>query len=397
MSRTTLNRILFCVIAILVLLAWFLRRDFAKPNYVFTPEMVFSVPYDSYFGRPRASSGDTNPNFRDGKTMQLPVEGTVARGTMFFDYEATEADALRAAEELTNPWRELGIDSDLLLAAKDRGRTIYTRFCFPCHGAAGNADGPVAKQGFLGVTPFNSETSLQMKDGQMFHLVTFGQTFIKDKRMPAYASQVSADDRWKAILHVRSLQEAAVRKAEADQLAQASILAGEQLFERLNCNKCHTVSADVKPVGPFLGKVAGVYSREQLQEAILHPSKTIAEGFLSQMFLMLDGSTHSGFVTNETEEQITLRNTDGNEIILEVEEIDERKTLEKSPMPDGIIKDLTDDELQSLLDYLKSIATDAPVKEDASEAQDQEEEEGTDQADDQNTDKDEINPLRVQK
>ena len=87
MSRVFLNRMLCIVIAVLALLAWTLRRDATQPNYVFTPEMVFSVPYDSFAA---------NPNFRDGKTMQLPVAGTVARDATLFEYDATEADALRA-------------------------------------------------------------------------------------------------------------------------------------------------------------------------------------------------------------------------------------------------------------------------------------------------------------
>ena len=344
MSRTGLNRLLIVVIAILVLLAWFLRRDFSQPNYVFTPEMVFSVPYDSY---------SANPVFPDGKTMQLPVAGTVARGTTFFDYEATEADALRAGEELTNPWTDSALDPDLVLVAKTRGHQVFSTFCLPCHGAVGNGDGPVAKHGFPPPPPLSAESGLKMSDGQMFHVLTFGQ-----KNMPGYASQISEEDRWKAILFVRGLQDVAVRKAEAEQLARDSIEAGRQVFERLNCNKCHTVSPDVKPVGPFLGNVAQAYTREQLRQAILHPSATIAEGYLAQVFLMIDGTTHSGFVTNETDEQVTIRNTDGNEIILAIDDIEERRTLEKSPMPEDIIKDLPDAEMQSLLDYLKSLATD---------------------------------------
>jgi putative heme-binding domain-containing protein len=226
----------------------------------------------------------------------------------------------------------------------------------PCHGAVGNGDGPVAMHGFPPPPSFASESSLKMSDGRMFHVVTFGQSYLPEKNMPGYAAQISAEDRWKAILHVRALQETAVRKAAAEQLTQASIEAGKQVFLRLECHKCHTVSADEKPVGPFLGKVAQAYSRQQLHEAIFHPRKTIAEGFLAQVFLMFDGTTHSGFVVEETAEQITIRNSDGNEIILPVDDVDERRTLEKSPMPDDLIKELPETELQSLLDYLKSMA-----------------------------------------
>lgn len=356
MFRTVLNQMLVLGIVVLALMAWFLRRDFTQPNYVFTPEMVFSIPYDSF---------SPNPNFKDGKTMQLPVAGTVSRDAPFFDYEATEADALRAGKELTQPWRELGIDTDQLMAAKSRGQKVYSTFCLPCHGAVGNGDGPVAKSGFPPPPSLSLEHSLQMSDGQMFHVLTFGQ-----KNMPGYAAQVSVEDRWKAILHVRSIQETAILAAETEALAQSSIEAGRVTFERLNCSKCHTVSPGEKPVGPFLGIIAGTYTREQLHESILHPSKTIAAGFLAQVFLMMDGTTHSGFVTGETDEAVTIRNSDGNEFVLVLDDIDERKTLEKSPMPEGLIEELPDEELQSLLDYLKSLAIEPPPADAAESNQD---------------------------
>jgi len=203
-----------------------------------------------------------------------------------------------------------------------------------------------------------------MTDGQMFHVLTFGQ-----KNMPAYASQVSAEDRWKAILHVRTMQEPTILKLETDRLTQASIDAGKEVFQRLNCHKCHTVAPGEKPVGPYLGKITQVYTREQLHDAILHPSKTIAEGFVAEVFLTIDGFTHSGFVTAETEEQVTIRNSDGNEIVIPIDDIEDRRTLEKSPMPEGMISDLPDQELQSLLDYLKSISGPPAADESASDEQ----------------------------
>jgi len=170
--------------------------------------MVHSIPFDSFA---------SNPNYMDRKTIQLPIQGTVARGASLFDYEATEADALRAGEELSSPWNAAGTDGDELLSAKDRGRKVYSTFCLPCHGAIGAGDGPVAMHGFPPPPPLGAEKSLKMSDGQMFHVLTYGQ-----KNMPPYAAQITAADRWKAILHVRSLQDAAVRRAEAERKAQAT-------------------------------------------------------------------------------------------------------------------------------------------------------------------------------
>ncbi len=40
-----------------------------------------------------------------------------------------------------------------------------------------------------------------MKDGQLFHVLTYGQN-----NMPSYASQITRQDRWNVIAYVRSLQ-----------------------------------------------------------------------------------------------------------------------------------------------------------------------------------------------
>ena len=45
---------------------------------------------------------------------------------------------------------------------------------------------------------------MKMKDGQLFHVLTYGQN-----NMPSYASQLSREDRWNAILYVRTMQAAA--------------------------------------------------------------------------------------------------------------------------------------------------------------------------------------------
>jgi mono/diheme cytochrome c family protein len=46
-----------------------------------------------------------------------------------------------------------------------------------------------------------AENAVQMKDGQLFHVITYGQ-----KNMPAHAGQIARADRWKVILYVRELQ-----------------------------------------------------------------------------------------------------------------------------------------------------------------------------------------------
>jgi mono/diheme cytochrome c family protein len=173
----------------------------SRPNVEFLPEMIRTAAYKAY---------SANSNFSDGKTLQEPPPDTIPRGLHSVDYQATEADAIRAGEELSNPYNFED------LAAFTRGTFVFRTWCLPCHGATGRGDGPVAMRGFPAPPPLNSAKTLALKDGRMFHILTYGQ-----KNMPSYASQISENDRWKAILYVRSLQ----KSAHAIQAAPAPPLA----------------------------------------------------------------------------------------------------------------------------------------------------------------------------
>ncbi len=184
-----LNLLLIIALVLSVAGGLLIRSQPSRPNFEILPEMVRTAAYKAY---------SANPNFPDGKTLQVPPPETRPRGLRRVDFLATEADAIRAGEELNNPFKA----DDL--AASARGAFVFRTWCLPCHGATGRGDGQVPQRGFPAPPPLNSEKSLALKDGRMFHILTYGQ-----KNMPAYASQMSEDDRWKAILHVRSLQRSA--------------------------------------------------------------------------------------------------------------------------------------------------------------------------------------------
>lgn len=184
MMRSAMNVVLFLGLVTMVLLTWYLRRDYTQRNDELLPGMVVSVPYNAQ---------DPNPNFADGKTLQYVDENTIAEGYFPLHYAATPDDAKRAGEELTNPLPD-SLDNS-------RGEKVFVTFCQPCHGAGGLGDGAIVQRGFPPPPSFLGESALKMKDGQMFHIITYGKG-----NMPSLASQVSRLDRWRAINHVRSLQ-----------------------------------------------------------------------------------------------------------------------------------------------------------------------------------------------
>jgi len=169
---------------------WLILPDPSQRNYEFLPDMVESHARDAQ-STPLMLDDGTVVDFR-------PPAGSVARGYPPFAYEATPEDALRAGRELQNPFAP----DDAAAAA--RGAEVYGNFCAVCHGGGGGGDGPVTRKGVPPPPSLLLEHALEMADGQMFHLITAGQG-----NMAAYVSQVERDDRWRAILHVRRLQQAA--------------------------------------------------------------------------------------------------------------------------------------------------------------------------------------------
>ncbi len=138
--------------------------------------------------------------------------------------------------------------------------------------------------------------------------------------------------------------------------AKGDTAVGQQIFLQAGCMACHTVSKDDAQRGPYLGNIAETYKRPELAEAILDPNKTLAQGFVTNLFEMADGTTQMGFVTTEAADKVVIRNVAAQEITLATADIKKRDKLPTSLMPPGLMVNFTAKDFASLLDYLESLA-----------------------------------------
>ena len=155
-----------------------------KRGFEYTPDMAYSVPYDSFA---------PNPVTRDGLTLQHPVRGTIPRGFMPLHYGGTDEEAERAGRELQNP-----VPRTARTAVE--GERLFETFCAVCHGTRGAGDGPLIPR-IPNPPSYTSERVRTMPVGRIFHVITFGSG-----RMPSYASQVAPRERWLIAAHVQTLQ-----------------------------------------------------------------------------------------------------------------------------------------------------------------------------------------------
>ena len=196
---TRLNWTLLALFLLSMVANFVVHPNPGAPNIEVLPDMAHSAAYASF---------SPNPILPGGTTLQPPVPGTLARGFETLHYQATPEDAIRAAQELKNPLYPK--------TAKDRGAVVYQNFCTPCHGGSLRGDGAVALHGYPAPPNLKGEKSMKLAEGQMFHILTFGQ-----KNMPSYASQLTVNDRWSAIAYVRAIQ------AEVPAAALAQVQAAE--------------------------------------------------------------------------------------------------------------------------------------------------------------------------
>ena len=175
-------------------LHWATERNPAQRNFDVMPNMVHSAASATY---------TPNANFADGKTIQLPQPGTIPRGLMPLHYRPVPEDAVRAGAELRNPF--IAADTN----ARARGEFVFANYCKMCHGPEGKGDGLLPQRGIPPPAALVAPKTMQLKDGQLFHILTYGQG-----NMSSHAAQLSREDRWKAILHVRRLQQLAAAEKQ---------------------------------------------------------------------------------------------------------------------------------------------------------------------------------------
>ena len=127
---------------------------------------------------------------------------------------------------------------------------------------------------------------------------------------------------------------------------------GRRLFtsETVQCSKCHHAQG----LGAELSKIGTRYSRAQLLEAILEPSKTINPKDAGYILQTKGGEVYSGILVSKTEKEIVLRDAD-KEIRLKTGDVEKMVPQQKSLMPEGLLQHLTAQEAADLLTYLESL------------------------------------------
>ena len=152
-------------------------------QYMGDIDMYNPVPYDTY---------TSNPVFENGITAQLPVEGTIARGSVVYDYPNSEAGYQMAKDSLHSPIPV----SEVRLA---KGEATFKLYCAICHGDTGDGMGTLVKnEKILGVPNYKDR---EITEGSIYHVIMYGRNM-----MGSHASQITEQERWEVVQYVEHLR-----------------------------------------------------------------------------------------------------------------------------------------------------------------------------------------------
>ena len=138
---------------------------------------------------------------------------------------------------------------------------------------------------------------------------------------------------------------------------ETTVMRGMAAFVKARCNQCHVVAGHGISLGPDLTKIAERSKGKKLLEQMLAPSTEINKQFQTWQFLMNDGKVHSGVISKEdASDYHVIKNLLIPTAVTKIakKEVDERFASKVSPMPEGLLKVLTREEILDVVSFLEA-------------------------------------------
>jgi putative heme-binding domain-containing protein len=131
---------------------------------------------------------------------------------------------------------------------------------------------------------------------------------------------------------------------------------GKVAFNDAQCAACHRLGGEGGSTGPDLTGVGNRFSPADTLEAILLPSQVISDQYQTTMIDTADGDVQVGRVAIEDESKVLLQTNSLSMDTVEIAKKDiKARTLSKvSMMPQGLVDNLTKEEILDLIAYLRA-------------------------------------------
>jgi putative heme-binding domain-containing protein len=126
---------------------------------------------------------------------------------------------------------------------------------------------------------------------------------------------------------------------------------GQPLFVK-HCAACHKLAGVGNDVGPDLAALSD-RSSQTLLIAVLDPNRAVEARYQQYLAEMKNGQIFSGVITGETSTSVTLTGADGKPQVILRKDLESLTSTGKSPMPDGLEKDLKPQDMADVFEFLR--------------------------------------------
>lgn len=126
---------------------------------------------------------------------------------------------------------------------------------------------------------------------------------------------------------------------------------GMVVFKRV-CAACHQYGDLGKKFGPNLTGLGERMTKHDIIRSIVWPNEKISKGYETILVLDYDGNTTNGFVLAEDDQSITLGVADGKTKVILKDDIEVRKEMKASSMPEGLTETIAPQEFLDLIAFL---------------------------------------------
>lgn len=191
------------------------------------------------------------------------------------------------------------------------------------------------------------------------------------RKLSSDESQVVSEEATRTLVAAGLAERKVESKPKADQLqdwitlidkrksGKPDVAVGRRLFFHptlASCYKCHAIHGRGSSVGPDLTSIrnqTGV-TQNWLLKHIVNPNSEMAPYYRPQKLLTVDGDLLVGLVVGQEGQKQAYVGSDGNVFYVDKDDVEERREMSISIMPEGLCDTLSANEIRHLIAFLLS-------------------------------------------
>ena len=161
---------------------------------------------------------------------------------------------------------------------------------------------------------------------------------------PAELPKSSSTDKWEFAELLEYL--------ETVEPEEDAVERGGELFVKAQCANCHRYGNKGESLGPDLTALSRRFTRKEVLESILYPSQVISDQYQTKVVTTVEGEQFSGLLVTDGNGDYIVLTAEGKKIAIAKTSVEEIATSNVSSMPNGLMDDLTVQEVADLFAFL---------------------------------------------